>query len=331
MVETASVDDDGSSSSLVWSSSWSLICCLSISSMLFRMSIDLIQTASLKTTKDYTEDHHNTTKSKDTKKQSKEGEGYGSITSTTNKDDNGDTENPTTEQESLIQQTPSTSTVSSFHRRFFLDSNQPGTWSFRFQLVILLILLVAGLIHPTSVLPEGLIWSCFVVVLFGTTLTYRDVYRTRFGIISRLFYLLSTLTLVVPLTICYYRYRNETDSGDELIVNIMGLYLLLSVGECFFVSLPTKITTTSDTQRPPKKQRLSRSAILTLLKPYFWPDHTAESAATNRIRAIMTWVCVILSKVCNLTSPILVSIFRSHGGVSVWTTMVIWFLTALIT
>jgi hypothetical protein len=43
------------------------------------------------------------------------------------------------------------------------------------------------------------------------------------------------------------------------------------------------------------------------LKPYFWPDHTAESAATNRIRAIMTWVCVILSKVCNLVSPVLVS------------------------
>lgn len=42
-----------------------------------------------------------------------------------------------------------------------------------------------------------------------------------------------------------------------------------------------------------------------LLKPYFWPDATDTTASMNRIRAILTWVSVILSKVCNLVSPIL--------------------------
>lgn len=88
----------------------------------------------------------------------------------------------------------------------------------------------------------------------------------------------------------------------------MGLFCLLSIGECFFVQLPMRGSPHAfEGQELPKKKSLSRAAVLTLLKPYIWPNETEESAAINRIRAILTWVSVILSKVCNLVSPILVS------------------------
>jgi ABC-type transport system involved in Fe-S cluster assembly fused permease/ATPase subunit len=46
--------------------------------------------------------------------------------------------------------------------------------------------------------------------------------------------------------------------------------------------------------------------MLTLLKPYFWPDATTSTALWNRIRAISTWIFLIASKTCDLTAPILV-------------------------
>jgi ABC-type transport system involved in Fe-S cluster assembly fused permease/ATPase subunit len=73
--------------------------------------------------------------------------------------------------------------------------------------------------------------------------------------------------------------------------------------------------------RPPTARRrgsdqegttgLSRKAIFTLLKPYFWPDATTSNddststAYMNRFRAVATWFCVIGSKACNLSSPLL--------------------------
>jgi ABC transporter transmembrane region len=42
----------------------------------------------------------------------------------------------------------------------------------------------------------------------------------------------------------------------------------------------------------------------TLLKPYFWPDGTTDTAFWNRIRAILTWCCVVGAKISNLTSPL---------------------------
>jgi ABC-type multidrug transport system fused ATPase/permease subunit len=54
-----------------------------------------------------------------------------------------------------------------------------------------------------------------------------------------------------------------------------------------------------------KKAKLNKRALLTILKPYFWPAKTATSATLNRIRAIATWLCVICAKACSLTSPIL--------------------------
>merc|ERR1711966_24772 len=53
-----------------------------------------------------------------------------------------------------------------------------------------------------------------------------------------------------------------------------------------------------------KKKKISWKALSVMLKPYVWPDATDSSALWNRVRAIMTWVCVVLGKACSLVSPI---------------------------
>jgi ABC-type transport system involved in Fe-S cluster assembly fused permease/ATPase subunit len=292
---TTSMGEEDSASN---APSWAWICCLSISFMLFRISIDFIQTASQKTTKDYTEDHHNATGKKKSKNK-EESSGYRSISNRT-VSNVGDEENPNEETTALI---PQSSSITEHACHVFLDSRKPGTWSFRVQLLFLILLIIAGLFHVESVLPVGLLWSSVTVLVFSTLLTYRDVERTRFGIVSRISYLAAALTIAIPLNIFYYSHRNVTTSGDELVVNVMSLFALLALGESFIVALPRKQAERRDSI--PQKKRLSSHAILTLLKPYFWPEGTTESATINRIRAIMTWVCVVLSKVCNLVSPIL--------------------------
>ncbi|CAM9786622.1 unnamed protein product [Ascophyllum nodosum] len=46
-----------------------------------------------------------------------------------------------------------------------------------------------------------------------------------------------------------------------------------------------------------------------VLKPYFWPKGDTPNAFMNRTRSSMTWVFVILSKFCSVTSPF----FLSHA------------------
>jgi hypothetical protein len=343
---------------------WIIICCVSISFMLFRMSIDLVQMASKKTEKDFTESHHNnaaTTNNNNTDNKKKaaaataaaaaktssttttkmmelndSSQNYGSITKNDNKNANGDKnggskkeveeeekedvnelyadelKEASGEVDNLLQRTEEV-----LAQHLLLESNSNGTWSFRLQCVLLIVLLVAALLHggESCVLAVGLVWTCVVVVTFGAILTYRDVDRKRFGYISRAAYLASALTLSISISVAYYKQRDITISGDEFVVNAMGLYALGAIGECFFVSsysLPIQFSENGDIIPPPPSQNknnigLSTEAILTLLKPYVWPDETADSALMNRARVIMTWICVILSKSCNLTAPILVS------------------------
>ena len=332
-----------------------IICCVSISFMLFRMSIDLVQMASKKTEEDFKENHHNnaatataTAAAAKTSKKEKvssstatakmmelndSNQNYGSITKNGKKKSNGDKNggNKKEEEEDVNElyadelQEASGEVVNLLQRteevlaqRLLLESNSNGTWSFRLQCILLIVLLVAAFLHggESCVLAVGLVWTCVVVVTFGAILTYRDVDRKRFGYISRAAYLASALTLSISISVTYYKQRDITISGDEFVVNAMGLYALGAIGECIFVSsysLPVKFSENGDIipQPPPSQNKnnlgLSTEAILTLLKPYVWPDETADSALMNRARVIMTWICVILSKSCNLTAPILVS------------------------
>jgi hypothetical protein len=226
-------------------------------------------------------------------------------------------------------------------------------WSFRIQVVMMLLLCgqayllgpwhysfpgdpasavleeEAELLLTDTVLPLLLVYTAIVVIFIGAVLTRRDVYRERFGYMQRFLYWCASGTLYMATAMLYYEERPTTSLGDELVMNIISLYWILSMVEGPFIPMtwhrPTSAdaTTTSTTRgigggggtaragaesnsgSSMGSKRLSRKALFILLKPYFWPAATSESALINRFRAIMTWVCVICSKICNLTAPIL--------------------------
>lgn len=264
-----------------------------MSFQLFRASIDLIQTASQKTSKDFLEDHHKKT----------------AAPSSTN-------------NEGVDEQTPLVGGYVSFSRR---ETRSPlweavptrhkaAVWSCRVQILFCAILLLNGILsredaHLSQILPVYISWVGFIVIAFGVWLTARDLGRARMGIVARVSYFAAAIALWLPFCLAYYRDRKDTNMSDEIIVNVTGLYSLLAFMEICILDFPHRTTSPKsalDETAPPKKKSLSRSAIITLLKPYFWPDETADSATINRIRAILTWVCVILSKVCNLLAPMMI-------------------------
>ena len=49
----------------------------------------------------------------------------------------------------------------------------------------------------------------------------------------------------------------------------------------------------------PEKKTLSGRALAKVLKPYFWPD-----GVVNKVRCLLTWVFLAMSKTCGLLVPI---------------------------
>jgi len=308
---------------------WVIICCVSISFVLLRLSIDLIQTASQKTRKHFRESHHATTEEKAKKKQAEEEKSDGATTKNTTNYGSIQEDGKNKETASLLPKPRDESEEVWAEMCPGFDTpirNHPSIYSLRFQgiLVLALVLvLMFGNGGASCLLSSKLVWSCIIVVGMGALLTYRDADRERFGYISRVLYLATALTLTIPMTIYYYKNRSSTFSGDEIVVNTMGLYVLLALGESIFVPTPGSSKSPEIAEDgsilPPKPNggKLSTFAIATLLKPYVWPDKTADSAVTNRIRASMTWVCVIASKACNLSAPVLLgkaSTALAHGN-----------------
>lgn len=273
---------------------WMALCLLAVTFQLFRLSIDSIQTASQKTSKDFVEDHHKFKQVEDDKPASEE--------------------DPLIPKDSTTATTTSTTTTRASLRHPLLqwipNRNKAAVWSFRVQILLIAVLLTDGIMGLGAVVPSVAVWSSLVVVVLGALLTGRDLQRQRLGTMSRVFYVASAITMWVPICYCYYTSRPTSVTGDELVLNAMGMYLLLAIAEGFFLDLPHSkeqdALDENDESVPKtttKKRSLSRGAIVTLLKPYFWPDATSDSAMVNRFRAILTWLCVILSKICNLISP----------------------------
>ena len=201
-------------------------------------------------------------------------------------------------------------------------------WSARAQTALAILFLWEATLPVTPgllVFPPALVWTAFVTVILNAWLTFQDLPRRRFGTLTRILYFFATATIYIPIAILYYSRRTDTTMADELLLNGIGVYVILCIVEVCFVIHPshnlavvTGTTATrgmgephdhgqadSDPHKQQPKKQLSTAALWKLLKPYFWPDETSETAATNRIRAVFTWVCVIFSKVCNLVSPIL--------------------------
>lgn len=261
---------------------WIACSLAAVTFQLFRLSIDSIQTASQKTSKDFVEDHH------------KVAESDAEVTQAS-------------ERDPLVPTRRTVTTTGTDAWTAIPVRNKAAVWSFRFQILLGILLLIGAILHLGSVVPPIATWASISVVFLGALMTGRDLKRERLGTMSRVFYLSAALTMWAPICFCYYTGRPASVFGDELILNAMGMYFLLAVAECLFLDLPfqtEEMTSALQDTAPPKKKRLSRSAVVTLLKPYFWPDETSDSAMVNRFRAIMTWICVILSKLCNLASPI---------------------------
>ena len=140
---------------------------------------------------------------------------------------------------------------------------------------------------------------CTAAVFFGLLLDIRDYSRKRLSSLSRGLYSISALILLLGciVLIAFEGSRSPT-SVDIATLVCLSIYALLSIIEGRVCAYP-KVAT-----KEGKKAKLNKRALLTILKPYFWPDATATSATLNRIRAITTWVCVASSKACSLTSPI---------------------------
>jgi hypothetical protein len=79
-----------------------------------------------------------------------------------------------------------------------------------------------------------------------------------------------------------------------------------------YQTIPEEGTSSSTTiPTDPSEVAQGRSTTLLdfymILQSYFWPDQGTDGAVINRIRSSLTWVMVILSKACNLISPIYLS------------------------
>ena len=56
-----------------------------------------------------------------------------------------------------------------------------------------------------------------------------------------------------------------------------------------------------------KKGKLRFYELMLILRPFFWPKSGTKNSLINRIRAVTTWLCVAISKVCSLYSPFFIS------------------------
>jgi len=143
-----------------------------------------------------------------------------------------------------------------------------------------------------------------VAVFIGTLMNLRDFHRKRFGSLQRGLYSISALILLVGCIILIVLPSPDgvTVSPTRVdfgTISCLAIYAVLAIIEgrvCQYPEVKTK---------EGKKAKLTKRALLTILKPYFWPDATASSALINRVRAITTWLCVVSSKACSLYAPIL--------------------------
>jgi len=113
-----------------------------------------------------------------------------------------------------------------------------------------------------------------ITVFFGIVVNLRDRERKRFYAVNRVLYVSSSLLLLTAGMI----------TGNSTASFAASVYVALAMTESRICKYP------KDTKRNENKPALSREAIFILLKPYFWPDATTNSAILNRLLVILTWL-----------------------------------------
>eukprot|EP00977_Amphora_coffeiformis_P021529 scaffold9441_cov167-Amphora_coffeaeformis.AAC.8 len=167
--------------------------------------------------------------------------------------------------------------------------------------------------------------SCAASALFlSFWVNIRDKKRAKFNQFQRTLHVLSGLILLLGVLFRVFS-SSSASSLDYTSVGLLGLFAGL-------VLLESRVIEWPDVASKDKKARLSMKSFLIVLKPYFWPDATATSATSNRIRAISTWAFVVASKACSLVAPIYIgraSTDLTRGNWDECIRNVIWF--ALLT
>eukprot|EP00594_Rhizosolenia_setigera_P011092 CAMPEP_0178969328 /NCGR_PEP_ID=MMETSP0789-20121207/18787_1 /TAXON_ID=3005 /ORGANISM="Rhizosolenia setigera, Strain CCMP 1694" /LENGTH=877 /DNA_ID=CAMNT_0020655433 /DNA_START=52 /DNA_END=2682 /DNA_ORIENTATION=+ len=147
--------------------------------------------------------------------------------------------------------------------------------------------------------------------LLGFIVKKRDPNRERFGPTQRFLYVVSALLQVWST---YLLMKTATPPALLPLLGYYGVIIFLYssiIGFALFVIVDAKFAKQRHSSIPKihetdkKKATLSIKSTLVMLKPYFWPTETkSSSAAFNRLRVILTWVCVLLSKASNLIGPV---------------------------
>jgi len=310
--------DDGSSLSSSSSNDNVVVlaCCIAVTLQLLRLSIDLVQVASKKESKKE-KDLLKKKNLTDTTTTATNNGRYGSVSSSSISGNNKDS---SSEKQPLIQQklksdeeigasvvNNNDGAVSTTGTSLLL----PKALLFAQIILALCLMIIAAFFNTDGTMfSSKLIYCTFFVLVLGSIISYRDYpVRERFGSCQKYYYMISTMSLFVTYIM---EAINNTSSNtiaviDYVVLVLVTFYLLLSIIECYFVVIVAPDHEDEDTtpaSGEPLKKTLSREAILILIKPYIWPDATAESAVRNRFFAVMTWVCVILGRGLNVYAPL---------------------------
>eukprot|EP00590_Aulacoseira_subarctica_P007389 CAMPEP_0172434376 /NCGR_PEP_ID=MMETSP1064-20121228/70598_1 /TAXON_ID=202472 /ORGANISM="Aulacoseira subarctica , Strain CCAP 1002/5" /LENGTH=904 /DNA_ID=CAMNT_0013182591 /DNA_START=43 /DNA_END=2757 /DNA_ORIENTATION=- len=147
---------------------------------------------------------------------------------------------------------------------------------------------------------------------FNVAYSIQDWNRKRFSQIQRSFYIMGALIILIAAIILLATPSEKPATVvDYITIAALAANALVAIVESKFCPYPPL-----KSQEQQDKATLSRKALLTILKPYFWPNATSSSATINRIRAMATWLCVILSKVCSLYAPILIG--KASTALTLW-------------
>ena len=305
-----------------------LASCLAITLQLLRISVDLIQVASQPALEDNEEKDKEKEKADESSAKAKKEKtnggknGYGAVetgsnaahATTTATQSSGDEE-----QQALLSENSNTTTTNATTPTTFSSTTLP-----RISIachIVLAVLFVAVPYYATyvlqinSVFPLSLNDCAALALFFGIIVALRDTSRVRFGFFQWFCYTLASISLAAAyLGLLFYKVYNdnaasadsELSGSDKLLLAAISFYVGLAlVDVCVTSNTQQLAPTTTAGEEVPTKRSLSRKALITILKPYFWPDATDTSAVLNRVRAVLTWVCVAFSKICNLTAPIL--------------------------
>lgn len=349
-------------------SSSDVACVIAVSLQLLRMSVDLVQLASQQSSApaaalQHNHNHNNTTSTPNNASQhetakltqnsnKKSAKSYGSV----EKDDKEKSSPPkqhqagTDESEPLLsdEENPANNTGNNNDNDTASSPSIAGCSFSRFHIfcAIWSSLTLVGLIVAIRGSHPALQSSTVVLLIVELLGLFLDKERILYGSFQRLVRLMAWIILWVTLM---NHVLNDDEGRDEPTttaaassssstllcwwsLGVVSVAVLVAVADGWLASQhPTparRASLSSNTNNQQSTPTLSRQAILQLIRPYFWPDATDETAFWNRVRAIATWVCVICSKACNLVTPLLLgqaSTALAHGEYAVAIRMSIWY------